>query len=87
MSWSITFVGKPENVAKALEDNAAKLSGQSKAEYEAALPHLVVLVKENFGQTPPMLKVTASGSGYANSTEQLTRNCLVSIEAWYGTIV
>ena len=87
MSWSITLVGKPENVAKALEDNSAKLNGQSKTEYDAALPHIVALVKENFGQNPPMLKVAASGSGYATGGEQVQRNCIVSIEAWYGTIV
>lgn len=87
MSWSITLVGKPENVAKALEENSAKLSGQSKAEYDAAIPHIVGLVNENFGQNPPTLKVTAAGSGYANGKDQVQRNCTVSIEAWYGTIV
>lgn len=87
MSWSIAFIGKPENIAKALEDNSAKLNGQSKAEYDAALPHLLGLVKENFAQNPPMLKVSASGSGYSTNGEQLQRNCNVFIESMYGMIV
>lgn len=87
MSWSIAFIGKPENVAKALEDNSAKLSGQSKTEFDAALPHLVALVKENFGQNSPTLKIAASGSGYSTGGEQVQRNCTVSIESLYGTIV
>lgn len=88
MSWSITLVGKSENIAKALEEYAIKLTGQSKEEYESALPHLVGLVKENFSKTsPPMLKIEAAGSGYADKGEQVNRNCVVSIQAWYGTIV
>lgn len=87
MSWSITFIGKPENVAKALEEQSAKLEGQSKVEYDSALPHFVALVKENFGDTPPMIKINASGHGYASGGEQKQRQCVVSVELWYGTIV
>lgn len=87
MSWSITFIGKPENIARALEENSAKLNGQSKTEYDAALPHLLGLVKENFAQTSPTLKVTASGSGYSTNGEQVQRNCSVTIESIYGMLV
>jgi hypothetical protein len=88
MSWSITFVGAPENVAKALEANSAKLNGQSKEEYDAAFPHLVALVKENISQNPVTLKVTANGSGHKNSDGTVNhRSCVASIEAWYGVIV
>lgn len=38
MSWSIKLVGKPAKVVEALDAESAKLSGQCKAEYDAALP-------------------------------------------------
>lgn len=88
MSWSITFIGKPENVANALEQYSEKLSGQSKIEYDSALPHFIALTKENFGSIPQVLKITASGHGQAGSDgEQIQRQCIVSIELFYGTLV
>lgn len=87
MSWSINFIGKPENVAKALEDQSEKLDGQSKVEYDSVLPHLVGIVKENFAPIQTMLKLVASGHGYASDGEQKQRQCTVSLEIWYGTIV
>lgn len=87
MSWSVTFIGKPENVATALEQQSEKMDGQSKVEYDAALPHFVALVKENFGANPPVVKIAASGHGYAENGEQKNRQCAVNIELIYGTIV
>lgn len=81
MSWSITLIGKPENVSKALEDNSEKLSGLSKTEYDDALPHFIGLVKQNFG-TSNLIKINASGHGTDNQ-----RQCVVSIENIYGVIV
>lgn len=48
MSWSISFIGKPENVAKALNEHSDKLDGQSKLEYINALPNIIGIVAENF---------------------------------------
>jgi hypothetical protein len=47
MSWSISIVGRPHAVKKALEAQAEKLIGQSREEYERALPHLIALVGLN----------------------------------------
>jgi hypothetical protein len=44
MSWSVGFIGKPEKIAEALNAEANKLSGQSKKEFERALPHMTALV-------------------------------------------
>jgi hypothetical protein len=87
MSWSITFIGKPENVTKALEAESEKLSGQSRIEYDSALPHLVSLVKENFGDNTPVVKIAANGHGYAVNDEQKSRQLSASIELIYGTVV
>lgn len=87
MSWSVSFIGKSENVIKALEAESEKLSGQSKIEYDGALPHLVGLVKENFGMVNQLFKVNASGHGYASNGEQINRQCTVNVEVFYSVLV
>lgn len=87
MSWSITFVGKPDNVVKALGEQSAKLDGQSKLEYDSVLPHLVGMVKENFGNQSMIVKLTASGHGYASGGEQINRQLTASLEIFYATLV
>lgn len=86
MSWSIMFIGKPENVAVALEQESEKMSGQSKVEYDSAKPYLIGLVQENFGNVSQFIKISANGHGF-NDKVSPYRNCNVSIESLYGTIV
>lgn len=90
MSWSVTFIGKHENVIKALEEKSAKLSGDSKAEYDTVLPHLVGLVKENFNNNgiDVVVKVNAGGHGFkgTDGVEQY-RQCTASVEQLYGVLV
>lgn len=88
MSWSISFIGKPENVAQALQDYVAnsKIDGQSKIEFESALPSLVGLVSQNFGNQE-LIHISASGSGYAVNGEQQNRRCVVEIKGIYGALV
>ena len=87
MSWSISFIGKPENVAKALNEHSDKLDGQSKLEYINALPNIIGIVSENFGNQDQLLKVTASGHGYAVNGEQKQRQCSVNVEVFYSVLV
>ena len=99
MSWSISFIGQPVKVIEALKEESAKLTGQSKIEYDSALPHLVGLVENNFatdgcGYTPPLVKLNASGSGTARKDpstgdveKQLQRSCRVSLEDFYSKLV
>lgn len=83
MSWLITFIGHPEKIAVALEKHSESLDGQSKAEFDAALPHMVGLVKQNYNPDhEPVLKITASGHGYNRYN-----TCTVSIEHIGGTVV
>lgn len=87
MSWSISIIGKPEKVAKALEDYSSKLEGQSKEEYDAAVPHMVALVLENHGNEAAIVKVTASGHGYMEGATKVNGTCSVVIENIYGVLV
>jgi hypothetical protein len=90
MSWNVMFVGKPENVAAAIE--AQTFKDQSGVEYGEAKPHLAALVRQNFakpesGYTEPAVKLYASGSGSSRDGEQLQRSCSVQIEIMYGALV
>lgn len=96
MSWSFQAIGKPERVVEAIEAAAAKQTGQCKLEFDAAKPHLVGLVRENFSVTDTRLvKIQASGSGscdYNNKDAdgnpvQAYRSCSVLIEPFYGEIL
>jgi hypothetical protein len=82
MSWSVSHTGTPQEVVGALREHSEGLSGQSKAEYEDALPHLVALVEQNFGregEKPPRLTLSAHGSGSSVDGKQLDRECCVNL--------
>jgi hypothetical protein len=85
MSWSVQFIGKPKKVVEALQAQSEKMNGESKVEYDSALPHLVALVNENFGTIYPV-KIVASGHGtvYANKSD---RQLTVAIDTIYGLLV
>lgn len=88
MSWSVNYFGKPEKVSEALTAQSANLSGQSKQEYDAALPHLVALVNLNIGQQVPLIKLAACGHGTANAEGiMIENNCSVQLEHVYGMLV
>jgi hypothetical protein len=85
MSWSVQFIGKPEKVSEALTAQSVSMNGDSKVEYDAALPHLVALVNENFG-FDNLVKLSASGHGYVTG-DKPNRQLTVSLENIYGVIV
>lgn len=96
MSWSVSFFGKPEAVAKALEDAGAGLTGQSRIEFDAAKPHLVALVLNNFVMegfgynSPALVELSAAGSGASggkDGAEQLQRSCSVTLKPIYGKLL
>ncbi len=87
MSWSVTFFGKPEKVAEALEAYSEKLSDYSKEEYDKALPHMVALVKQNFGQEQQLIKFSGSGHGTKTNGVSTQSYFVMSIEAAYGLLV
>ena len=85
MSWSVAFIGKPEKVVEALQKKSETLTGESKKEFDSALPHLVGLVNENFG-TPYLVNLSASGHGTVY-TDRSDRQLTASIELVYGLLV
>lgn len=81
MSWSIYKSGTVEEVVTALEEQSNNLSDQSKEEYDAALPHLIALVKENVG-----VKINLSANGHGSKKADGTwndKNCQVDIKTTF----
>lgn len=92
MSWSISLIGKPANIIAALDGAADQFTGQSRLEFEAALPALKALAAENFadedhGFVLPTLRLDASGSGSAVEGAQLHRSLIVKLEPFYARLV
>lgn len=89
MSWSFRVMGKPDAVVRALEEESGKLTGQSKIEFDEALPHLIGLVKQNFNQqgSIPTIKIDANGSGSSKDGVQFCRSCTARIESEFIRIV
>lgn len=97
MSWSVIFAGNPSRIMQALKDESGKLSGQSKVEFDAALPSLIELLGNNFaredsGYNSPLVRLRASGSGVAKTgadgePQQMQRTCSVSIEPFYESLL
>lgn len=87
MSWSVSAVGEPEAVVRHLERYMADQSpNQSKEEYDAAKPHLVALLRQNFATEKAsewakgqLVSIDASGSGTKVNGEDVQRNCSVTL--------
>lgn len=83
MSWSTTLSGTPEKVIKALQDESARMSpGNSKDEFDAALPHLIGLIKLNYGDGLQIIKLNASGHAHSGNYGQ----CTVSLERLFNVL-
>ena len=77
MSWSITTSGTPEEVVSKLEEQSNTLDGQSKEEFDFALPHLIAIVKENVGG---IVNFTAYGHGVKDAEgKYYDKSCSVNI--------
>lgn len=83
MSWSAYYIGTPDNLSEALKKQSDNLSGNSKEEFDAALPHIAALIQQNKGKDkPPVLHLQASGSAYDGQS-----SCIVQITSLMGALV
>lgn len=83
MSWSVTLIGNPGKITQALQKQSEAITGKSKEEFDAALPHLTGLLAQNYNKhQEPVLRLTANGHGHDGYC-----NCSVTIENLNGSLV
>jgi len=79
MSWSIQYVGTPDKLVDAMNKYSDSLSGQSKLEFDDALPHLKHLLLQNVGAY--VFRIVANGHAQFDSAGTKTSGyCAVNFE-------
>lgn len=72
MSWSIDLIGNQHAIVYELVAKSGPMAGDSKVEYDAALPHIIGLVEQNWSMDYPcVLRVTANGHGVGEKARSL----------------
>lgn len=81
MSWNVSLIGTPSKICRALEEESGNLTGQSKVEFDSALPALQDLVNQNFhaDEAEPVVSLEASGHGFSRDEEQVQRSLSVKL--------
>jgi hypothetical protein len=84
MSWSIMFVGSAAGIVAALNKESERLTGDSKKEFDAALPNLVYLVQSNYlndeQAQQQALRLNANGHAYSENGVPKYGSCNVHLE-------
>jgi hypothetical protein len=73
MSWSVNYIGKPADIIAALKKDSEKATGNSKTEFDKALPNLISLLEGNYHsdeQYIPVLQLSASGHTWTKEDGQ-----------------
>lgn len=80
MSWSVNVIGKPENIISFLEGYSTSLTGQSKEEFDEAMPSIKGLVAMNFNRngSQPTLQLEANGHAVLSDTGYGTCNVRIA---------
>ncbi len=89
MSWTFDAIGTPEKLAVALIEETARLSGDSKEEFDRAIPALhsllVMNVSKNFPQR--VLHLCANGHASRSGGEVVDSTCNVSLSGLSAKLV
>lgn len=76
MSWSVSHSGTQAEVVEKLQKSANEYEGQSKAEYEAALPQLIGLVQRN-----DLKRIVINGNGHSSfDSEGVEQNSYCNVD-------
>ena len=78
MSFSVTYVGKPEAIKNKLADYTHQLSGQSRNEFESVKPALDTILDQNVGNGAVVLNASGHASFNAEG-EKTSGQCSVSV--------
>ncbi len=78
MSFSVTFIGKPDAIKRKLAEESASLTGQSKTEFDAVKPALDTILDQQVGNGVVQLNATGHAT-FTNGTKTYG-NCHVDVK-------
>jgi hypothetical protein len=78
MSFSVSFIGKPDAIKRKLAEESARLTSQSKAEFDAVKPALETILDQQVGNGVVQL----DANGHASFTDGVKTHgtCNVSVK-------
>lgn len=81
MSFSVSFIGKPDAIKNALAKESDRLTGQSKDEFDAVKPAIEAILDQNMnlGGDPSVLQVEANGHAKFLDGVKQYGNCSVKV--------
>lgn len=79
MSFSVTFIGKPDAIKRKLAEESARLTDQSKIEFDAVKPALDTILDQQVGNGV----VHLNANGHASFTDGVKTygNCQIEVRA------
>ena len=79
MSFSVTFIGKPEAIKRKLDEESARLTDQSKAEFNAIKPALETILDQHVGGYA--VSLNANGHASFSNGVKTAGQCQVEVKA------
>lgn len=84
MSFSITRIGKPDAIKRALSEESARLSGQSKEEFDAVVPALETILDQQVGNG--VIHLSANGHATFNDGKKTYGTVNVEVKPLGGQL-
>jgi len=84
MSYSVSFIGTPEAIKRALDKTSAEMQGQSKAEFDAVKPALEIILDQQVNNGVIQLIANGHASftvGEGVNPEKTYGTCHVEVKA------
>ncbi len=78
MSFSVMFVGKPDAIKRKLAEESAKLTGQSKTEFDAVLPALETILDQQVGDGK-VIRLSTNGHAMFTDGVKIFGHCNVDV--------
>ena len=85
MSFSVSYIGKPDAIKRKLVEESARLKDQSKAEFDAVKPALDTILDQQVGNGP--IHLSANGHASFTNGEKTCGNCTVEVKSIGGQFV
>lgn len=84
MSFSVSYVGKPDAIKRKLVEESDRLTGHSKEEFDAVKPALETILDQHVNNHSP---ISLSANGHASFTDgvKTSGQCSVEVKTLYGT--